>query len=468
MMLGLDAIPADLPELLAQGDDALAAGRLVEAIELYQLAAAYPEGRRAVAPKIAQARLALARQEQTDPSSAFQAARDAWLDILDEPGLNIPARRGLAETYLALGETMAAAEQWAIVFAANPADLSLWYQLAPAHLDKGEWEAAGQAYAAIAAAESGNAEANFWAGALLAADPSLAQLYLLEAAGDPFYAERAEKLLLALADLTSIRDPAHAAARLGFAYLDCGEFALAQRQFEAALADAPAYADAWAYLGLAQDQLGGDGRQAIAQAIELEPDKVLGHSLMGHHWLWFDQPHLARQEFIDAWQLNPENPVHLADVALTYQAEGDYRSAEAWYQAAIRSAPDDATFWVLLARFYLDALYDVANSGLLAAQRAVALSPEDSAALDTLGWAQFLDGQSRLAETNLLAARQRDPSNPAIHYHLGRLYDEQGEWAKAEDAFKQAIDLGTCRGCSAARPGSFADLAERALKETGR
>ena len=468
LLLGLQAAPAALRDTLARGDEALAAGRPVLALELYRKVAEHAEGKPAVALQVAQAQLALAQEETTNPTAAFQAAREAWLAAIPYHGLSIPVRRGLAETYLGLGETLAAAEQWQTVFAARPSDLSLWYQLAPAHLDKGEWQAAGRAYAAIARLQPDNAQAHYWAGALnLPTNPARAREHLLQARNDLFYQKRADALLLALEELNSITRPAHVAGRLGVAYLAVARPALAQVQLQAALTQEPGYADAWAYLGLAQNQRGRDGRAAIARAIELAPDSSLAHSLMGRHWLWHGRPHLARPEFLAAAQLDPDNPAHLADVAFTYQIEKEYRLAEAWYQAAVRRAPEQPTFWILLAQFHLDTLNNV-HDGLLLAQKGVALAPEEPDALDTLGWAQLLSGQLRLAETNLLAAQQRDPSNPAVHYHLGRLHIEQGKWAEAAVALKQAIALDSGgRERPAPQPGPYAQLARHALEQMG-
>lgn len=468
LLPGLDAVPADLPDSVDRGDEALAAGQLAEAIEFYRRAAAYPEGEPAVTFKIAQAQMAIARQAEGDSSFAYQAARDAWLSALAVDGASSIAARGLAETHLALGES-AAAHEWAIAAADMPAGSSFWHQLARAHLENEEWTLAGQAYGAIASGEPENSEAHYWAGALqMGTDYPLIQHHLLQARNDLLYRERVDKLLLALDELTGTTDLAFRAARLGLAYLHVGEPALAQHWLEVALAEEPTYAEAWAYLGLAQDQLGEDGRRAIARAIELAPGSPLAHSLMGHHWLRYDQFGLARQEFIVVRELDPENPVNMIDVASTYRMEGDYTLAEAWYQAAIRQAPGDATLWIQLARFHLDTLNDVADGGLLVAQKAVALAPENPSALDTLGWAQFLNGQTRLAETNLLAARERDPSNSIIHYHLGRLFDSLGERDKAKAAFQEAITMDTiCFLCPAPRPGPYAELADRALSEMG-
>jgi tetratricopeptide (TPR) repeat protein len=468
--LGLNAAPAGLLDILAKGDQALVDGLPADALSLYQQLSAHAEGKPAATLGTARAQLALAQQETVGTVAAFGLARDAWLAAVPYHGFDASIRRGLAEAFLGLGETLAAAEQWDAVFAANPADPSLWYQLAPAHLERGAWEAARRAYDAIAAADPDNTEAHYWAGTLhLLTDAIQAQGHLLHARTDPFYTRRSDRLLAAISDLQNITDPSHAAGRLGIAFLEAGEPALAEIQFRVALEQEPDYADAWAYLGLAESQLGKDGWRAVARAIELEPDSSLAHSMMGHHWLGHGRPHLARPEFIAAWQLNSTNPAHLADVASTYQAEGDLASAEAWYQAAVRQDPDDTAFWILLARFLLEASSGQLNDGLLVAQKAVAVEPEDPAALDTLGWAQFLNGKPRLAETNLMAARQRDPSSPATHYHLGRLYLAQYAWQEAVESFEHAIALDSiCRGCRRSRPGSYGRLAQRALEEMER
>ncbi len=469
LLLWLSIRPTDLGETLSRAHEAHQAGRLTEAATLYEQVAAYPGGKRLVALRLAEVKLALARQETDAPTSAYLEARDAWLDARELDQADGAAQRALAEVYLALGDAEAAEAALDQLPAGGATDISLSRQLVALYLHQENWAAAGRAYARIAAADPGDSEAHYWAGVLLlAADPSLAHQHLLQARDDPLFRTQSDRLVLALERVNEIPDPAYRAAQIGLAYLDVGEPGLAEDQLSAAVEAEPTYADAWAYLGTAQDQMGRNGRPAIARAVELESDSPLAHSLMGHHWLAQQRPDLARQEFIAARDLDPDSPAHLADVALTYQMEGDTASAEAWYQAAVRRAPDDPVFWILLAHFYLDVLNDVAEGGLLVAQKAVALSPENPTALDILGWAQFLDGQTRLAETNLLAARERGPAIPSIHYHLGRLYDDQGDRAKAAEAYRLASALDTtCQVCQSARSGPYAELAARTLRAWG-
>jgi tetratricopeptide (TPR) repeat protein len=417
-----------------------------------------PEG---PAGHLAKAEKALAEGRPQDALRYYQQAVAAG-------GNNLPLEigRGLANTNFELGEFLVAAEHWAQVYAQDQSDPSFWYKIAPALLQSGDWEAATDAYRVLAELEPDNGLFHYWAGALqLQDDPFAADAHLNLALTDPTLAGGAQELLVARAELGELSEPAHRAARLGLAYLAVGEPRLAERQFSAAVEALPDLADAWAYLGLAQDRLGQNGRPAIARAIELAPESPLAHSLMGHHWLGRDHPELARPEFLAAHTLDPENPIHLADIASTYQWEGDLYSAQAWYQAAVRKDPDDPAFWVLLAFFYVDVLGD-ADEGLVAAQRAVALAPEDPAALDALGWAQFQTGQLGLAETNLGAARQRSPADPAVHYHLGKLAAHRNEWEQAQASFEEAMALGTtCTGCPAPKLGWYARMAERELTD---
>jgi tetratricopeptide (TPR) repeat protein len=456
--------PDRLAETLARGDQALAAGRPEQALEYCQQAAALPGGAQPAAIQCAQARLALALQAPDDPAG-FAAARDAWQDAAGAQGALTPQiHRGLAASYLGLGDLLLAAGHLEAASAQDPSDPSLWAELAPALLQAGHWEAAARAYAHLAAADTGDAQFNYWAGALrLPTDPAAARSHLVLALAGPLYTDRADELLTALQELGDLSDPTRIASRVGLAYLAVGEPRLAEWQLSAAVDAQPDFADAWAYLGLAQDQLGSNGRPAVARAIELAPDSPLAHSIMGHHWLNRDRPDLARPEFVVAHDLDPANPAHLADIASTYQMEGDLYSAQAWYQAAVRQAPGDPAFWILLSLFYVDALDD-AQEGLLAAQRAVALAPEDPAALDALGWAQFQSGQPRLAETNLLAARQRSPADPAIHYHLGKLAAHQGLWDQARAEYQEAIVLAaTCSACPVPTLDWYGQLAQREL-----
>ena len=346
LTLRVNAAPAFLPAELVRGDDALASGKPSLALSAYQPLTEHPAALRLATLRIAQAQMTLARQENS--AAAFTAACAAWLDVVRFEGFSTQVRRHLAECKLGQGDSLGAAHEWEQVVAVEPGDTSFWALLAPAHLAHEEWDAAGRAYRALAQAEPANTEYRYWAGLLnFSTNPAVAQQDLLAAKSDPLYLKRAGTLLAAieLAELDS--------GRLGLVYLSVGEPGLALPYLQEAGREND-NAAIWAYLGLAQDQLGKNGYAALARALELDPDSPVAHSLMGRHWQRLGRPDLARPEYVNAWQLAPDNPALLADVAAAYEAEGDVASAEAWYQAAVRRAPDNVDFWILLSRFYLN------------------------------------------------------------------------------------------------------------------
>ena len=66
------------------------------------------------------------------------------------------------------------------------------------------------------------------------------------------------------------------------------------------------------------------------------------------------------------------------------------------------------------------------DDALTMVQKAVQLDPQNGAYLDSLGWVYFKMGQYALAEANLRKATERMGNDPAVHDHLGELYEKTG------------------------------------------
>jgi tetratricopeptide (TPR) repeat protein len=60
--------------------------------------------------------------------------------------------------------------------------------------------------------------------------------------------------------------------------------------------------------------------------------------------------------------------------------------------------------------------------------------------MDSLGWVYFKMGQPKKALENLLEAVKRVPDDPVILEHLGDIYVELGNKAKASEAYRKAIE----------------------------
>ena len=79
------------------------------------------------------------------------------------------------------------------------------------------------------------------------------------------------------------------------------------------------------------------------------------------------------------------------------------------------------------------------DDALAMVQKAVQLDPQNGAYLDSLGWVYFKMGQYALAEANLRKASERMSQDPAVHDHLGELYERTGRLKLAASQWEQSL-----------------------------
>jgi tetratricopeptide (TPR) repeat protein len=79
------------------------------------------------------------------------------------------------------------------------------------------------------------------------------------------------------------------------------------------------------------------------------------------------------------------------------------------------------------------------DEALAMVQKAVQLDPQNGAYLDSLGWVYFKMGQYALAEANLRKASERMGQDPAVHDHLGELFEKTGRLKMAASQWEQSL-----------------------------
>ncbi len=378
----------------------------------------------------------------------------AYLERAEAAGLESPALRcQRLEALRQAGDLAAALEGWQARPACPEASEGL-ARLAETAWAQGALAEARGAYALLLEHEPASPTARLRLGLLLAAeDPERAPEHLragLARTPDPLAADLVQAIEIARLE----GDPAFTLAQVGQTFARAGEWRLAAAALQRAVNLAPGYVEARAYLGLAKEQLGQDGLADLQAAVEAAPQAALPKVFLGMAWLARGEPQRARAALEQAAALAPTHPAVLADLAAAYAALGDAASAEAMYRAAAENAPQDPRFWLLLARFSLEHELHVLEVGLPAARNAVALAPEDPAALDALGYAHFLTGDLLLAERLLTRAITLAPSASA-YFHLGLLRAAQGRPAEALASLAAAVDLDP--------EGEIGDRARRAL-----
>jgi Flp pilus assembly protein TadD len=199
-----------------------------------------------------------------------------------------------------------------------------------------------------------------------------------------------------------------------------------------------------AYSGYALLAVGrpDEARGTLRQVTQVSPENPLGHYFLGILHRSEGYLSTALWDFKRSLRLDPLNAAVYAEIANTYQRLGQHVAAEEWYRGAISIAPEEPGFRLLLAEFYLDVV-PRPHEALIAATELVALSPDDPIALDLLGWAHFLAGQTSAAKRTLEKALALDPTLARAYYHLGVVCEELGDRAGAERAYQWAIDLDT-------------------------
>ena len=202
------------------------------------------------------------------------------------------------------------------------------------------------------------------------------------------------------------------------------------------------------------------------------PKRAIGYSLLGDVALSRGQTPAALEAYRRAHQLEPSTDtllrlfrtlasqdggkpaVQLAEqwmkahpkdartqraLADGYARTGNFVAARTAYQALIKITPEDG-----------DALNNLANvmlrlkdpAAIQVAEQAVAKSPNNPNAIDTLGWALFQGGQTDRALQLLRDARLRDPGHPEIRYHLAVVLAQTGRKTEAKEELEAALKVG--------------------------
>ncbi len=219
------------------------------------------------------------------------------------------------------------------------------------------------------------------------------------------------------------------------------EWGLASKAFDQAINADSNNAEAWAWLGEAHQHQGQDGGAELDKALALDPHDTVVRALRGLYWKRQGKYAQALTEYLQAAQIEPDNPAWQASIADAYTQTGDLISALAAYQKATTLAPSDATYWRLLAMFCADNGVQVLEVGLPAAQKAAEIAPKDPLVLDALGWASLKAGYPTTAQENLQKSIEAAPDVALTHLHLAETYLDEGNRASAFNELNLAHQL---------------------------
>ncbi len=329
-------------------------------------------------------------------------AEATWKEVINQADSS-EAEQRLADLYLEQKNYASAVEQMQKLLTLNPSDIRLYYQI-------------GLLYAMT--------------------DPLKALPFLAQAKElDPANASNAQELHDKIRTATLFDQPAYTLMASGRQLANMGEWMLAAEAFRRATEQDPGYADAWAFLGEARQQVGmketGSTSEAgyieLERALEVDSKSILGNTFMGLYWERQQEYSQAQYYLKQAIAISPNDPYLYTELGNILSKAGDLPTAQSAYEAAIKIAPQDPVFQRLLAEYALENQIQIRELALPAARQAVMLNPHDPASLDLMSKV-MLELQDYLsAESYAQEALSYDPGYAPAYLHLGTAYLYQNE-----------------------------------------
>ncbi|MEO8193643.1 MAG: protein kinase [Gemmatimonadales bacterium] len=196
------------------------------------------------------------------------------------------------------------------------------------------------------------------------------------------------------------------------------------------------------------------GEEALAQAesasrraLKLDPELAEAHASRGIALTYQRRFDEASEEFQRAMELDStlyEAPWYYAR---SLQAQGKIEQALVYYERAAALRVDDVQAPIFAGICYRslgrpDEERAAHDRGLAAAERVLALNPNESRALYLGAGVWDARGERAKAEEWARRASQSDPTNPLMLYNVGCFYATRGDRGLALDHIERAMELG--------------------------
>jgi tetratricopeptide (TPR) repeat protein len=330
----------------------------------------------------------------------------------------------LGEAYFQTGDVQAALNTWGTLISSGKASSELFSQVYQVQESLGRLDDCMKTLQQWVQFEPENVDAIYQLGLLATLlSPDQSDQYLERLVElDSSYKPRVEVVQKALDTAANVEDQGYQEVVLGRALGNIGEWKLAKHAFEQAVELQPGYAEAWAFLGEAKQQLGEDGWTELEKATRIDPQSVLTQALVAVYYRRHDQPEKAMQALAKIINQEPGEGTWLIEMGYTLAQTGEINGALTYFQRAVKLDPENAAFWKELAEFCAQNNLNVMEVGLPAARQYLLLQPHSSDAMDTLGYIFMSLGDNVSAERFILDALDADSSNASAHLHLGQLY----------------------------------------------
>lgn len=349
----------------------------------------------------------------------------------------------LGDLYLKQEKTQAALDAWSTIPVSSRSYNLALARLASTQQSQGAYELAEETWQRLVQVDSENAGAHYALGLLLMTSQPQAALHELIEAGslDPGLESRVGGLRGNLTRAVLVGDRAYQLVISGQALAAVEEWGLARLAFTNGTLANPVFAEAWCWLGEADQQINRDGSPSLKKGLALNPDSTTCLALMA-------LSDRRNNRFDEAWtiyeklsHLEPANPAWMIALGDLSVQKGDLVSARFYYQAAIELGGNDPQPWKAMASFSIQYSVDVETLGLKAAYHLLDLSPKEWESEDLVGQALTSLGTWEAAREHFQKALLLAPDQAEIHLHLGYLYLLMAKYPESYEQLSRASQL---------------------------
>jgi len=370
----------------------------------------------------------------------FEQAVEAFQTAAANQSLTPRGYFDLGNAYYELGNQEAASQAWMQILLLNP-DLELISELVATFRKAGMFDGALQAAQLWREVDPQSTQAAWSTGLFLSSrDPELAIQHLTAARDGEGPEAALARQLLEIVSLAVLRtEPAYQLAVIGQRLGELGQWDVAEDSFLRAVEITPNYAEAWALLGEARQNLGKDGWNDLLQARTLDPDSEIVLSALVVYWKRQKEYPNALSYLRKLADKNPTEGRWQAEIGATYALAGDLIMAMGAYQQAVTVEPDNPDNWRTLAIFSATYGFDAEAYSIPAIERALELAPSSASVLDAAGWVFLLNGDMEKAEQFLQQALIEDDDYGSAQLHLAQVFIETNRLSQALPLLKAVI-----------------------------
>jgi tetratricopeptide (TPR) repeat protein len=357
----------------------------------------------------------------------------AYEQALRAGSLSSQGKMHLGDLYQQFGRPADAEHLWLELVTSGDHSKDVIERLAHAQRRKGDFEAAVSTLQTGLAADPQNSQAAFELGLLLLGSKPEEALSWMEKAAqvDPALEIQVLPFKEAVRKISQANPTTPKEIILGRALARHGDWELAADIFQKATQLLPENAEAWALLGEARQQTGGDGQVELGRAQQINPQSILVQVLTALKYRRDGKPDLALPYLEAVIQAEPQQAQWRFELGNTLSQMGELNDALITYQKATQLEAGNPFYWRALAHFSIANDVEARQTGLPAARQALLLAPEDATYQDLMGWALLSLGDLNSAERFLQRAVTSDPLLADGYLHLGQLYIQNGDQGQA-------------------------------------